>query len=143
MEPFSDLVAEGKLISETSYPRHPKGFQQLQIGRIKIDLYDPRRRLVYEVKRAPRLVEAHKQQLRFYLYVLEKIGIQDVRGVLVYPQQRRRLIVELTDTEREKLEALLTEMERVRRSPTPPPLRRKPFCQRCAYHDFCWIQEPS
>lgn len=143
MEPFSEEVADGKLLSDTAYTHHNPRWRQLQIGRIKIDAYDPKRRLVYEVKRAPRLVKAHRRQVEFYLYVLETVGIPEPRGYLVYPRQKKRLLIELTPQARSEIEKLIPELRRVRKSSTPPSLHRKPFCRKCAYHDLCWIREPK
>lgn len=143
LEPFSDLVAEGRFISETSYKHHSLRWRQVQIGRIKIDAYDPERRLVYEIKRAPRLMQAHKAQLLFYLYALAKMGIQGVKGFLVYPRQKKRILIELGERERQEVEQILQAMAEVRRRRMPPPLQRKPMCKRCAYYDLCFIAEPQ
>ncbi|MCX7607528.1 MAG: CRISPR-associated protein Cas4 [Bacteroidia bacterium] len=142
MEPFSELVADGKLLSEKAYAYRAKRLRQIQIGRIKVDLYDPKRRLVYEIKRAPRLLSAHRMQLLFYLYYLEKLGFPDAKGYLVYPRHRKKILVELTPSAREELIRLLEALQQVRHQPKPPPLQRKSFCRKCAYYDLCWIREP-
>ncbi|MDW8417726.1 MAG: CRISPR-associated protein Cas4 [Bacteroidia bacterium] len=143
LEPFSELVAEGKFISDTTYRHHSPRWRQVQIGRLKIDAYDPERRLVYEIKRAPRLMHAHRAQLLFYLYALEKMGMEGVKGFLVYPRQKKRVFVELGEAERAQVERILQEMAEVKRRRTPPPLKRKPICKRCAFYDLCFVAEPS
>ena len=40
MESTSDLVYEGKLLHETSYPRRSEKYQEIAIDGIKIDYYD-------------------------------------------------------------------------------------------------------
>ncbi|MCS7154057.1 MAG: CRISPR-associated protein Cas4 [Bacteroidia bacterium] len=143
LEPFSELVAEGKFISDATYKHHSPRWRQVQIGRLKIDAYDPERRLVYEIKRAPRLVKAHRAQLLFYLYALEKMGIEGVKGFLVYPRQKKRILVELDVEARREVEQILQAMAEVRRRRTPPPLKRKPICKRCAFYDLCFVAEPQ
>ncbi len=54
MEHTSDLVAEGKLIDENSYPQRADRWQQLEIEGIKLDHYDAQRGIVREVKKSNR-----------------------------------------------------------------------------------------
>ncbi|MGB4577171.1 MAG: Dna2/Cas4 domain-containing protein, partial [Paludibacter sp.] len=41
-EHTSDLVYEGKLIHETSYPQRSERYEELEIDGIKLDYYDAR-----------------------------------------------------------------------------------------------------
>jgi CRISPR-associated exonuclease Cas4 len=40
MEHTSDLVYDGKLIHETSYPQRPERYEEISINGCKIDFYD-------------------------------------------------------------------------------------------------------
>jgi len=75
MEQTSDLVYEGKLIHENSYPFRSDRFREVEIGGIKIDYYDHRNRVVHEIKKSDKREEAHIWQLKYYLYVLEQCGV--------------------------------------------------------------------
>jgi CRISPR-associated exonuclease Cas4 len=50
MEQNSDLVYEGKLIHEESYPQRAAKYEEVQIGGIKVDFYDAGNRVIHEVK---------------------------------------------------------------------------------------------
>lgn len=70
MEQTSDLVYEGKLIHEESYPQRSVRYEELAIDGIKIDFYDARNKIVHEVKKSDKIAPAHRLQLLYYLYVL-------------------------------------------------------------------------
>ncbi|MEN2993697.1 MAG: Dna2/Cas4 domain-containing protein, partial [Bacteroidia bacterium] len=76
-------------------------------------------------------------------YALEQMGVEGVKGFLVYPRQKKRIFVKLGEKERQEVRHILQGMAEVRRRRTPPPLRRKPICKRCAYHDLCFVAEPQ
>ena len=67
MEHTSDLVAEGKLIDENSYPQRAEKWQELAIEGIKIDHYDAQHNIVREVKKSSKKEAAHIAQLKYYL----------------------------------------------------------------------------
>jgi len=50
MEQNSQTVAEGKLIGETSYPERAQKYTELALDGVKIDFYDPKEKMVHEVK---------------------------------------------------------------------------------------------
>src|SRR5690606_22494527 len=69
MEHTSESVAEGKLISETTYLDRTRQYTELAIDGIKIDFYDAKNRIVHEVKKSDKVENAHKAQVIYYLYV--------------------------------------------------------------------------
>ena len=89
MEHTSDLVYEGKLIHEESYPQRSVRYEELAIDGIKIDFYDARNKIVHEVKKSNKIAPAHRLQLLYYLYVLEQNGILGATGILEYPKLRK------------------------------------------------------
>lgn len=139
MEHTSDSVGEGKLIEQQSYARRPSRWRELNLGFLKIDHFDPRERLVREVKKSPKLEHAHVAQVQYYLYVLEQAGIRGVRGLIEYPKQRRRREVELTDAVRRDIQGWEAEIERIVSREQCPELVKKSYCKNCAYRDFCFI----
>ncbi|MHB1179040.1 MAG: Dna2/Cas4 domain-containing protein [Daejeonella sp.] len=50
MEHTSDVVAEGKLIGETTYPERAEKYTEIEVDGIKIDFYDAKNKVVHEVK---------------------------------------------------------------------------------------------
>ncbi|MCC5943860.1 MAG: Dna2/Cas4 domain-containing protein [Bernardetiaceae bacterium] len=62
MEQTSDLVYEGKLIGETSYPQRSEKYTELVLENAKIDFYDAKNKVVHEIKKSNKLEKAHIAQ---------------------------------------------------------------------------------
>ncbi|WP_049903437.1 CRISPR-associated protein Cas4 [Halococcus agarilyticus] len=105
-------------------------------GTIAIDVLEDGR--VMEVKPSSSLVDPAKLQLCYYLWYLDRVVGVEREGVLAHPTERRQETVELTDERVEWVEESIRGVHRVVTSDTPPPAEEKPFCESCAYHDFCW-----
>ena len=85
-------------------------------------------------------MESAKYQLLFYLHTLRKMGIE-ARGELLFPEERKKEIVELTDeAERNVMEAI-KEIRTIARLPVPPVPQKIGFCKQCAYREYCWAEE--
>lgn len=157
MEHTSDIVYEGKLIEETSYTDRAAKNTQLELsiplpgdeaqeewmGAAKIDFYDPQTRTVYETKKSDRAEEAHIAQVKFYLYVLLKSGIEDARGIIEYPKQRDRTQVSLTPEDLVEVEKWIAEIRGILEKQQCPPVIRKPVCKQCSYYDYCYSDEDA
>lgn len=141
MEHTSDLVYAGKLIHETSYPDRAGKYTEIEIDGIKIDFYDPKEKVVHEIKKSGKREEAHEWQLKYYLYILEKKGIEGVTGRLEYPRIRETKAVSLNETDRKKIGAFLAEIHRIIELPDAPGRLPRSKCRNCAYYDFCWSGE--
>ena len=138
LEDESADVAIGLHLDRHSYRRRAGRWRQLDLGALKIDHYDPVNRVVREVKKSAKLEHVHIAQLKYYLYYLEQRGVRAVSGLLEYPRQRRTTEVVLTDTDRSAtIPAWEAEITRIARGDCPPVVR-KPICQNCAFHDFCY-----
>ena len=105
-------------------------------GTIAIDVLDDGR--VMEVKPSSSLVKPAKLQLLYYLWYLDRVVGVEREGVLAHPTERRREAVELTAEHVKWVEESIRGIHRVVTSDSPPPAEEKPFCDSCAYHDFCW-----
>ena len=138
-EDNSAAVGAGKLLGRQSYQRRAARWRELDLGFLRIDHFDPRRKLVREVKYSPKLEHAHLAQVQYYLYVLEQAGVTGVKGVIEYPRQKRQCPVELTDELRATIGGWEAEIERITAQPTCPPIVAKTYCGQCAYRDFCFI----
>jgi len=141
MEHTSELVEEGKLIHETSYPQRAEKYQEIEIEGIKIDYYDPKNKIVHEIKKSDKAEEAHTWQVKYYLYVLRQNGIEGATGILEYPKLRRTENIELTQADIEYLENAKIEIQEIIKSQACPPRVQKKICKSCSYHDFCWSGE--
>lgn len=136
MEHESDLVAQGKLISETAYPdkRHELAIDGVMV----IDFADLKSGVIHEIKKSDKMEEAHIWQVKFYLWYLKQKGIEGLTGELDYPKLKCRKTVILTDEDERHLEAIIKEIEALEQMSTPPPKLEKKFCKNCAYFELCW-----
>jgi len=134
-EHTSDLVALGRQIHEESYPRIRRK-DILIDGEIRVDFTDEG--AVHEVKKSRAKKKAHLWQLKYYLFYLKQKGISDVRGVLDYPKERRREVIELKPEDEQEIERILKGVEEIKRQPTPPEVEMMPICQTCSYQELCW-----
>ena len=75
MEHTSDLVFEGKLIHEDSYPQRSGKYEEIELDGIKVDFYDSKRKVIHEIKKSNKVEAAHEWQLKYYIYVFERNGI--------------------------------------------------------------------
>ena len=125
-------VVRGTRVDDTAYG----GRESKHLGMIAIDLLEDGR--VVEVKPSSKLVEPARMQLAYYLWYLDRVADVQRDGVLAHPRERKRETVELTDDLAERVETAIRGIHDVVTSETPPPAEEKPFCEACAYHDFCW-----
>lgn len=141
MEPTSDLVFEGKLIHEESYPQRSSKYEEVEMDGIKVDFYDPKNKVIHEIKKSDKVDRAHEWQLKYYLYVFERNGIVGVTGVLEYPVLRKTDTVLLTDIDRETILSMEKEIKVIIDSEECPPLEKNRICKSCSYYDFCYSRE--
>lgn len=141
MEHTSDLVYDGKLIHETTYPQRPERYEELEMDGIKIDFYDARNKIIHEIKRSDKVERAHEWQVKYYLHVLERNGIEGVTAILEYPTMRHTAQVLLTDDDRQKLLEMEKEIEKIIHSDECPPVINAKICHSCSYYDFCYVKE--
>ena len=126
-------VVRGTRVDETAYSGDR---ENLHLGMVSLDLLDDGR--VVEVKPSSTLTEPAEMQLSYYLWYLDRVADIKRDGVLAHPRERKRESVELTEKRSEKVEAAIRGIHDVVTQSSPPPAEEKPFCESCAYHDFCW-----
>jgi CRISPR-associated exonuclease Cas4 len=141
MEHTSDLVAEGKLIHENSYPFRSDKYTEIELDGIKIDYYDARNHVVHEVKKSKSHEEAHEWQVKYYLYVLKQNGVDDATAILEYPKLRKTMEVYLMEEDETKIAKMKNEIEMLVASESCPPPINKSKCKNCSYFDFCYSGE--
>ncbi len=139
MEHQSDAVKEGKLIGETSYPQRNEKYTELELEGIKIDFYDAKNKVVHEIKKSARMENAHRAQVKYYLWVLKQHGIVGATGILEYPKQRQTETVELTPEDEANILKWLAQIGQIIDEPVAPKVIDKPICKQCAYFEYCYV----
>ncbi len=140
-EHTSDLVYEGKLIHEESYPQRSAKYEEVEMDGIKVDFYDTKNRVIHEIKKSNKVEAAHEWQLKYYIYVFEKNGIYDVNGMLEYPTLRKTEKVCITDNDRKTIVTMEKEIKNIIDSDECPPLVKRALCKNCSYYEFCYCAE--
>ena len=141
MEFFSEAVQDGKLLHETAYPQRAERYREIMLGGSKIDFYDPKAKVVHEIKRGSKAHEAHVAQVKYYLWLLEQHGVPGATGLLEYPRLRRTQTVELLPDDHAAIAAWEADIRRIVDDPQCPPVINKPFCQQCSYYELCYVGE--
>ncbi len=144
MEHTSDIVAEGKLIGETTYTDRAQKFTEIEIDGVKIDFYDARNKVVHEVKKSASVEQAHIAQVQYYLYKLLEKGVEGASGVIEYPKLKQREEVRpLSGTDVEKIRAWEDHVREIVNLPVCPTVIQAKICRKCSYCDFCYSAEPD
>jgi len=141
MESTSELVYEGKLLHETSYPRRSEKYREIELDGIKIDYYDAKNKVVHEIKKSDKHEEAHEWQVKYYLYVLEQNGIEGATAILEYPRLHKTQEVLLTEPDRESIREMILAISKITTGEHCPERINKSRCKNCSYFDFCWSGE--
>lgn len=141
MEHTSDTVYEGKLIHESTYPQRSERYEEIEVGGCKIDFYDPRNKLIHEIKKSDKIEEAHKWQLKYYIRALELIGVQGASGVVEYPTLRKTEKVSLTDEDRDRMSKIENDISEICSLDSCPDRIKSGICKKCSYYEFCYVGE--
>lgn len=142
MEHTSDLVSEGKLIAETTYLDRARKYTELEIGPIKIDYYDARNSVIYEVKKSDALDKAHIAQVKYYMYILSKYGVKNPSAILEYPKMKHREVIKWNESIICEIANWIESIELILKSnDCPALLLNHTICKKCSYNDFCYIGE--
>jgi CRISPR-associated exonuclease Cas4 len=139
MEDFSDTVREGKVIEENSYSQRNDRYTEVELEGIKVDFYDAKRNVLHETKRSDSYEFCDEAQLKFYIRVFERNGINGVTGILEYPTKRHTNKVEINDEDRKNI-ALWEEdiLKIVNHEICPNKINDNKKCKRCSYFEFCY-----
>lgn len=150
MEHNSDIVADGKLLHETSYPQRAEKYREIDLSYPlskevdllgKIDFYDAGAKVIHEIKRSDKKEEAHEWQVKFYILLLELNGVTGATGILEYPKLRITNEVLLSSTDKEYLlEIFNTIGELIKASNCPPRINSR-ICKSCSYYELCYVGE--
>ena len=141
MEHESELVYEGKLVHESSYPQRTSRYEEVEIDGIKVDYFDAKNKVIHEIKKSNKVDKAHEWQLKYYMYVFEQHGIEDVKGILEYPLLRKTQDVVLTDVDRDDIRLISEDISRIISQEECPSLVKKGICKNCSYYELCYTNE--
>jgi CRISPR-associated exonuclease Cas4 len=141
MEHTSDLVTEGKLIGENTYSQRPEKYTEVEFDGVKIDFYDAKNKVVHEIKKSAKIEDAHRAQVKYYLWILKKNGIDGAKGILEYPKQRHTEGVVLDAGDDERIAGWLSEINKIIELEDCPKVINKPVCKNCSYCEFCYANE--
>ena len=141
MEHTSDLVYEGNLIHENSYPQRSGKYQEVQVAGVKVDFYDAKQKVIHEIKKSDKIEDAHIWQLKYYMYVFQQHGIEVFSGILEYPKLRKTDEILLSDADKKQIQDMLVGIENIINSGTCPAIPDSAPCKRCSYYDFCFAGE--
>ena len=132
----NELLILGRLVDESSYSREK---HSIVFGNNRFDIArkDGETLVISEVKKSSRAAEASRLQLLHYLYELKKEGI-DAKGELLFPEERRKEPICLSDEAMLELDALYAAIRHVAGCALPPEPERTVYCKTCAYSEFCW-----
>lgn len=126
----------GRLIDEKSYDREKK---KINLENVVLDLVKSEDGdiIVGEVKKSSKAEKSARLQLTFYLYKLKQNGVE-ARGILLFPEERRRVMIELTPEVEAELEEIFQDIERIILKEIPPYFKKIGYCKNCGYKEFCW-----
>lgn len=148
MEHTSDVVYDGKLLHETSYPQRAEKYTEIELSAIhnniflsgKIDFYDAREKIIHEIKRSDKIEEAHEWQVKFYIWLLELNDIPGVHATLEYPKLRQTDDVWLTEPDRAYLKEVIHKINALQESEICPPRINSKICRSCSYYELCYVE---
>lgn len=149
MEHTSDIVYDGKLLHENSYSERNDKHSELSIEAKhneinlygKIDYYDAKQKIIHETKRGNKVEDAHKWQVKFYLWLLLLNGIEDATAIIEYPLLRQKELVHLTNIDIDNLKKLVEQVNQLKCSENCPPTLNSKICKSCSYYELCYVGE--
>ena len=141
MEHTSDIVAEGKLIAETTYLDRSRKYTELAIDGIKIDFYDAKNRVIHEVKKSDKIEQAHYAQVKYYMFVLRRNGIDCNEAILEYPKLKQREFVIWKDEYTQEIKFWEENCLKIVNQNNCPPEKKKKICKSCSYYELCYVNE--
>lgn len=126
----------GRFLHEQSYKRDKK---EISLGNIVIDVIKKENGefVVGEVKKSSKFKESARMQLLYYLKELKDKGIK-AKGVLMFPKEKKREEIELTEEDEKELDKVVRDILRIMYLDKPPEVVKINFCKKCAYSEFCY-----
>lgn len=126
----------GRFLHEQSYKRDKK---EISLGNIVLDVIKKENGelVVGEVKKSSKFKECARMQLLYYLKELKDKGIK-AKGVLMFPKEKKREEIELTEEDEKELDKVVRDILRIMYLDKSPEAVKINFCKKCAYSEFCY-----
>jgi len=79
--------------------------------------------------------------MAYYLWYLKNIKGVEVKGIITYPKERKKIEINLTPELEKEIEISLKNINQIIFKPNPPKSEKKKYCRKCSYFEFCWVNE--
>lgn len=135
MEEEHENVAIGKWLDENTYTREQKHLLVDDV--INVDFIH--KNVVCEVKKSDAHLEMAENQLKYYLYILQKKGLDVQKGVINIPLQKMRKQVELKASDHDGIKERLEHIGEILECQRAPEAILLKACGQCAYFELCFI----
>jgi len=137
INPTSDVVI-GRILSGSSFKYEKR--KETRIDDSVIDFLTFKGIVVvHETKKSKSFESAHIWQVKYYIYLLKKYGIDVSSGVIHYPRAMRKIEVKFTRKDEKIIRSVLEKISNVISRQMPPPVLNKSFCKRCSYFELCYV----
>ena len=135
-DPFLEI---GRLIDETTFKREKKRTYLAEFA-AEIDFVTRKNGNLFiaEIKKSSRTMTSGINQLKYYLYLLNKKGIK-CKGVIKIPKEKISTVVELQENDMVLIKNKINEIKTFLANDNAPSPQKLPFCKKCAYYEFCWV----
>lgn len=134
MEQENEFVAIGNIIDTESYKRDKKHLYLDEL--VCIDII--RDNVICEVKKSSSQKQMAIHQLKYYLYLLYKKGI-NVEGELLIPKENFKEKIVLSENDTEDIDKQLNRISEICSQEKPPKVINQKLCKKCAYFELCYI----
>lgn len=132
----NDDINIGKLLHEKSFSRENK---EIRIDNIVFDFVKKNKDLtIFEVKKSSNLTIGAKYQLYYYLYSIKDVE-PNAKGVIVYPKEKKREKLSLTDEIIIEIEEIIKGINKIVKMKSPPKAEKKAYCRRCSFYELCMV----
>ena len=132
----NDNVQLGIILHENAFKKEKSYYidNLINVDFIKITDYVE----IHEVKKTQKMDKSHEYQLLYYMYNLKnEKDIDNVKGFLNYPKNRKKKEIHLTKEKEYELLKIISEINLINSNDMPKPIKSK-ICRNCAYFEFCF-----
>lgn len=81
-----------------------------------------------------------RMQILYYLFYLKQMGINK-KGTINYVKEKKIEEVELTGESEKIIKETLIKINNLLKERKPPMVEKLPYCKKCAYYEFCYVEE--
>ena len=93
---------------------------------------------IHEVKKTQKMEKSHEFQLLYYMHYLKnEKDIDNIKGFLDYPKNRKKVEIFLTKEKESELLNVIDEINNINENEMPKPKKSR-ICRKCAYFEFCF-----